>query len=73
VERIDTTTRPFTIYTKKTIAKATSVIIATGAVAKKLVFEGSDTYWTKGISACAVCDGAFFKNKDVIVIGGGVS
>lgn len=72
VERVDTSVRPFLVYSKKTLVKAKAVIVATGAVAKRLHFEGSETFWTKGISACAVCDGAFFKSKDVAVIGGGV-
>jgi len=51
------------------------VIIATGATAKRMVFEGSEKYWNKGISACAVCDGAapIFRNKPVAVVGGGDS
>jgi len=50
-----------------------TIILAMGASAKKLTFEGSDVYWNRGISACAVCDGAlpFFRNKQIIVIGGG--
>ena len=52
---------------------AQSIIVATGAVAKKLAFDGSETYWNRGISACAVCDGALpiFRNKALVVIGGG--
>eukprot|EP00889_Picochlorum_renovo_P001779 jgi/Picre1/28809/NNA_004206.t1 len=57
---------------------ADTVIIATGAVAKKLSFPGSDEengFWNKGISACAVCDGAapMFRNNPIAVIGGGDS
>jgi len=50
-----------------------SIIVATGATAKKLTFPGSETYWMQGISACAVCDGALpmFRNRPVAVIGGG--
>lgn len=50
-----------------------TVIIATGANAKILNVEGVDTFWNKGISACAVCDGALpiFRDKDVMIIGGG--
>lgn len=59
----------------QTVVKSKVVIIATGATAKKMEFEGSDVYWNKGISACAVCDGAapIFRNKPVAVIGGGDS
>jgi thioredoxin reductase len=52
-----------------------SIIIATGASAKRLFLPGEDTYWQSGISACAVCDGAvpIFRNKPLAVIGGGDS
>lgn len=52
-----------------------SVVIATGAVAKRLDIVGGDTYWNAGISACAVCDGAapIFRKKPIAVIGGGDS
>ena len=52
-----------------------SIIIATGASAKRLHLPGEETYWQSGISACAVCDGAvpIFRNKPLAVIGGGDS
>lgn len=52
-----------------------SIIIATGASAKKIEVEGVSTFWNKGISACAVCDGSLpmFRNKTLIVIGSGDS
>ncbi|ORX96106.1 thioredoxin reductase [Basidiobolus meristosporus CBS 931.73] len=54
---------------------ADSVIIATGATAKRMFLPGEDTYWQNGISACAVCDGAvpIFRNKPLAVVGGGDS
>ena len=54
---------------------AKSVIIATGAQARRLDLESERKFWTKGISACAVCDGGLpiFRNKDLAVIGGGDS
>jgi alkyl hydroperoxide reductase subunit AhpF len=57
---------------------ADTIIIATGAVARRLPFPGSDEdsgFWNKGISACAVCDGAapMFRNQPIAVIGGGDS
>jgi len=60
---------------KENIFIARSVILAMGATANKMNFVGSDTYWNKGISACAVCDGALpiFRRKVVVVIGGGDS
>ncbi|KAH8913632.1 FAD/NAD(P)-binding domain-containing protein [Atractiella rhizophila] len=52
-----------------------TIIIATGASARRLQLPGEDTYWQSGISACAVCDGAvpIFRNKPLAVIGGGDS
>ncbi|GMH02882.1 hypothetical protein Nepgr_004721 [Nepenthes gracilis] len=66
---------PFTVSSDTTTVLADSVIVATGAVAKRLNFPGSDTFWNRGISACAVCDGAapIFRNKPLAVVGGGDS
>jgi thioredoxin reductase (NADPH) len=63
------------ITDKDNIYLAKSVILAMGASANKMEFIGSDTFWNKGISACAVCDGALpiFRKKTVVVIGGGDS
>lgn len=52
---------------------ANAVIIATGATHRKLGVPGEDKFACKGVSYCAVCDGAFFRNKDVAVVGGGDS
>jgi thioredoxin reductase (NADPH) len=51
--------------------RARSVIIATGATAKRLGCPGEDTHWGKGVTTCAVCDGTFFKDKPVVIVGGG--
>ena len=51
--------------------KARAIIIATGAVAKRLNIPGEEEYYGKGVSSCATCDGFFFKNKIVAVAGGG--
>ena len=55
--------------------EARAVIIATGATAKRMHIPGEDKYWQRGISACAVCDGALplFRNKVLVVVGGGDS
>lgn len=53
--------------------KAKSIIIATGTQARLLGIEGEKEFTSKGVSYCAVCDGAFFKGKNVVVIGGGDS
>ena len=54
---------------------ADAVVIATGASARRMNLPGEDKYWQNGISACAVCDGAvpIFRNKPLVVIGGGDS
>jgi len=63
----------FEIKTDKETYLSKTVILAMGASANKLEFENSDKYWNKGISACAVCDGALpmFRKKQLVVIGGG--
>ena len=53
------------------IFEALAVIVATGAYWKKLGVPGEDTYAGKGVSYCATCDGPFYRNKDVVVVGGG--
>jgi thioredoxin reductase (NADPH) len=66
---------PFLIETDETKVEAESVIIATGATAKRMNIKGEHDYWQRGISACAVCDGALpiYRNKPLAVIGGGDS
>jgi len=67
--------RPFTIRSQQREVKAHSVIIATGANAKRLHLPNEDKFWNMGISACAICDGAnpMFKGNNVVVVGGGDS
>ena len=72
VTGVDFSQRPFTIETAKHGAlKTHSVIIATGASPNKLGCPGESEYWGKGVTVCAVCDGAFYPNKKVVIIGGG--
>lgn len=61
------------IETDKGIFKAKAIIIATGSEYRKLSVPGEKEYNAKGVSYCAVCDGAFFKEKDLVVVGGGDS
>ncbi|MFA9288289.1 MAG: thioredoxin-disulfide reductase [Weeksellaceae bacterium] len=71
VTSVDFTKSPFTIgYSDKTV-QAKAVIIATGAQALWLGLESEQRLRGRGVSACATCDGFFFKNKDVAVVGGG--
>ena len=75
----DLSSRPFKYWREgaedEVPETADTVIIATGASARRLYLPGEDTYWQSGISACAVCDGAvpIFRNKPLAVIGGGDS
>lgn len=75
VNKVDFSKTPFEVFTDSKTVLADSVIVATGAVARRLTFPGSIEFWNRGISACAVCDGAapIFRNKPLAVIGGGDS
>jgi thioredoxin reductase (NADPH) len=64
---------PFRVKTYGQEYEAESVIIATGASAKRLDIPGENEFIGHGVSYCATCDGFFFKNKDVLVVGGGDS
>ena len=68
---VDLNKRPFTLSTKTTSYTAHTLIIATGASPRKLGCPGEDSYWGKGVTTCAVCDGAFYKEKNVVIVGGG--
>jgi thioredoxin reductase (NADPH) len=73
VESVDLSARPFKVTSKGKTAEADSVIISTGATARRLGLESEKALYGKGVSACATCDGFFFKGKHVIVVGGGDS
>lgn len=75
VESVDLSKRPFTVVTPERTLESETLIIATGATAKRMGVPGEDKYWQKGISACAVCDGALpiFRDKVLVVVGGGDS
>ncbi|KAF9344251.1 thioredoxin-disulfide reductase [Mortierella sp. AD094] len=81
IGKVDLTSQPFKLWREGEEDKeqptdtANSVIIATGASAKRMNLPGEETYWQAGISACAVCDGAvpIFRNKPLAVVGGGDS
>jgi thioredoxin reductase (NADPH) len=71
IKSVDFSKRPFTLGYSDKMIQAQSVIIATGAQALWLGLESEQRLRGKGVSACATCDGFFFKNKDVAIVGGG--
>lgn len=71
VTKVDFSQRPFKIWIRDEVYEAKSVIISTGASAKYLGLASEKQYLSKGVSACATCDGAFFRNVPVAVVGGG--
>jgi thioredoxin reductase (NADPH) len=71
VSEVRLSKRPFELAVDGKAIKADSVIIATGATAKLLGIESEKRLMGYGVSACATCDGAFFKEKEAIVVGGG--
>ena len=73
VSRVDFSTRPFGVWVGDDEYRADSIIISTGASARWLGIPGEERLRGHGVSACATCDGFFFKERDIIVVGGGDS
>jgi thioredoxin reductase (NADPH) len=73
VTRVDFSERPFRVYVGEDEYRADAVIVATGANARQLGIESERTLQGRGVSYCAVCDAAFFREKDIVVVGGGDS
>lgn len=81
IGKVDLLSQPFKLWregeedNEQPTDTANSIIIATGASARRMDLPGEETYWQGGISACAVCDGAvpIFRNKPLAVVGGGDS
>jgi len=73
ISSLTKTNNYFEVKTENNVYQGKSIILAMGATANKLSFINSDKFWNKGISACAVCDGALpiFRKKQLVVIGGG--
>jgi thioredoxin reductase (NADPH) len=73
VTRVDFSERPFRVYVGDEEHRADTVIVATGASARQLGLPSEQTLQGRGVSYCATCDGAFFRDKVVVVVGGGDS
>lgn len=73
VTKVDFSNRPFTLSTDTATYEADTVIISTGATARYLGLDDEQKYMGMGVSACAVCDGFFYRDKIVAVVGGGDS
>jgi len=73
VTRVDLSERPFRVYVGDDEYRAESVIVATGASARQLGLESERALHGRGVTYCAVCDAAFYADKEVVVVGGGDS
>ena len=71
IEKSDFSIRPYKLFAGNKIYTADAIIISTGSTAKYLGLESEEIYKGKGVSACATCDGFFYKDQDVVVVGGG--
>ncbi len=71
VTRVDFSRRPFQLWMEDRLVRAQAVIVATGASAKWLGLPSEKQYQGRGVSACATCDGFFFRGVEVAVVGGG--
>jgi thioredoxin reductase (NADPH) len=71
VKKVNFKTRPFKVYTESSLYTAESVLISTGATPRKLGIEPEQAFSGRGISYCATCDGPFFKDQHIVVVGGG--
>jgi len=71
LEQVDFSARPYTLTVDGATLQARTVIIATGASARWLGLESEQRFRGRGVSACATCDGFFFKNQAIAVVGGG--
>jgi thioredoxin reductase (NADPH) len=71
IQEVDVSRRPFTLQGDAATYTCDALIIATGASAKYLGLPSEQKFMGRGVSACATCDGFFYKNQDVVVVGGG--
>ncbi len=73
IDKVDLSQRPFKLWTSSGEYEVESLIIATGATPRQLDVPGENEFIGRGVSYCATCDGFFFRNKEIIVVGGGDS
>ncbi len=73
VTRVDLGVRPFRVWSGDELVEAETIIVATGASARWLDIPGEARLRGRGVSTCATCDGAFFRDKEIVVVGGGDS
>ena len=73
VVNVDFRRKPFKVLTASEEYEGRAVIIATGATPRKMGLDGEETFGGKGVSYCATCDGPFFRNQEIVVVGGGDS
>jgi thioredoxin reductase (NADPH) len=73
VTEVDFSASPFTVKTRSETYQGRAVIIATGAFPRRLGVPGEKEYFGRGVSTCATCDGFFYKDRRVVVVGGGDS
>lgn len=73
IEKVDFSQRPFKLWSSGGQYEAEAVIVATGATPRKLGIPGEEEFIGRGVSYCATCDGFFFRDKEIMVVGGGDS
>ncbi|HZG36312.1 MAG TPA: thioredoxin-disulfide reductase [Gaiellaceae bacterium] len=73
VTRVDFSERPFRVYVEDEEYRARTVVVATGATARQLGLESERALHGRGVTYCATCDGAFYREREVVVVGGGDS
>lgn len=72
ITKVDFSTSPYKLFTETgDVLETKSVIITTGSAHRKLNVSGEAEYWGKGVTTCATCDGPFYKDREVVIAGGG--